>query len=84
MLILGELITQESIEDLVKAEDALEKLLKASDLYVEDAKLLSTEEYSRVCLSLSTLYRQVKNDTANAKRWLEKAKDKATDKRVLL
>ena len=35
-------------------------------------------------MSLSTLYRQHKKDTSQAKRWLELAKDKITDKRVLL
>ena len=35
-------------------------------------------------MALSTLYRQFKKDTAQAKRWLELAKDKITDKRVLL
>jgi len=33
---------------------------------------------------LSTLYRSYKKDTSQAKRWLELAKDKITDKRVLL
>ena len=37
-----------------------------------------------MCLSLSTLYRQAKKDTSQAKKWLELAKDKIKDKRVLL
>ena len=84
LLILGELISQEQIGDEEKAEDALNKLLKASEMYTQDSRILSGEEYSRVCLSLSTLFRQHKKDFANAKMWLENAKDKATDKRVLL
>ena len=84
LLILGELISQESINDEKKAEDALTKLLKATEMYNQDAKILSGEEYSRVCLALSTLFRQHRKDFANAKMYLESAKDKATDKRVLL
>jgi hypothetical protein len=35
-------------------------------------------------MALSTLYRSYKKDTSSAKRWLELAKDKIKDKRVLL
>ena len=45
---------------------------------------MASEEYGRLCTSLSTLYRQYKKDTAQAKRWLELAKDKITDNKVLL
>ena len=45
---------------------------------------MSPEEHSRVCLALSTLYRKVVKDTSKAKRWLELAKDKITDQKVLL
>ena len=37
-----------------------------------------------MCIALSTLYRTYKKDSSQAKRWLELAKDKITDKRVLL
>ena len=37
-----------------------------------------------MCLALSTLYRSHKKDNSQAKRWLELAKDKITDKHVLL
>ena len=42
------------------------------------------EEFGRVCMALSTLYRSHKKDSSQAKRWLELAKDKITDKKVLL
>jgi len=81
---LGEIASQEYLEDGERAEQGIKFLLKANELYQEDAKILSTEEYSRVCLALSTLYRQYKKDTSQAKRWLELVKDKITDKKVLL
>ena len=56
---------------------------EAADLYTHDTKVLSTEEYSRVNLTLSTLYR-FKGDQGQSKRHLELAKDKVTDKKVLL
>ena len=37
-----------------------------------------------MCMALSTLYRSHKKDSSQAKRWLELAKDKITDKKVLL
>ena len=45
--------------------------------------MLSAEEFSRVCLSLSTIARH-QNNFADAKRYLELARDKTTDKRMLL
>lgn len=45
---------------------------------------MDTEEYARLCTSLSVLYRQAKKDTSQAKKWLELAKDKIKDKRVLM
>lgn len=83
-LTLGEIAATEHLEDPVRAEAGIVQLLQANELYQQDASLLTTEEYSKVCLSLSTLYRSYKKDTSQAKRWLELAKDKITDKRVLL
>lgn len=83
-LTLGEIASQEFLEDEKKADEAIKLLLKANELYQEDAAIMSTEEFSRLCLALSTLYRSAKKDTSQAKRWLELAKDKITDKRVLL
>lgn len=54
---LGELASKEFIGDAVKAETGIAFLLQANQLYQQDASIFSGEEYSRVCLSLSTLYR---------------------------
>lgn len=83
-LTLGEIASQEHIEDEIRAENGIHQLLNANELYQQDASILASEEYGRLCMSLSTLYRQFKKDTAQAKRWLELAKDKITDKRVLM
>ena len=82
-LVLGELISKEYLDSQEQCDRALEYLIAAAELYTRDTKVLSAEEYSRVSLSLSTLYR-FKGDQAQSKRHLELAKDKATDKRVLL
>ena len=37
-----------------------------------------------MCLGLSTLYRQVEGDISQSKRWLELAKDRISDRRVML
>ena len=83
-MILGEMASQEPIGDPLRAQLGIEQLLKANQLYQQDASILSPEEHSRVCLALSTLYRKVVKDTSKAKRWLELAKDKITDQKVLL
>ena len=83
-LALGEIASTEYIEDAERAERGLEYLIEANELYQEDASLFSTDEFGRLCMALSTLYRSHKKDTSQAKRWLELAKDKITDKRVLL
>ena len=83
-LMLGELASTEYIENESKAEAGIQQLLATNELYQQDAAILSQEEYSRLCLSLSTLYRSYKKDFSNAKRYLELAKDKMQDKRVLL
>lgn len=80
---LGEITSKEYLEDPDRCEKAIEYLLAANDLYQEDASLFTQEEFSRVCLALSTLYRSHKKDNSQAKRWLELAKDKITDKKVL-
>ena len=59
-------------------------MLQAHELYQEDASTLTGEQYSRVGLALSTLFRKHRKDTTQAKKWLEIAKDKITDRRVLL
>ena len=73
---LGELASTEYIENESKAEAGIQQLLATNALYQQDAAILSQEEYSRLCLSLSTLYRSYKKDFSNAKRYLELAKDK--------
>lgn len=82
-LVLGELISKESLDSQEQCEKGLVYLENAATLYTNNTEVLSAEEYSRVNLSLSTLYRY-KGDHAESKRHLELAKDKATDKRVLL
>ena len=81
---LGEIASKEYLEDAKKADRGIEFLIEANVLYQQDASLFNTEEFSRLCLALSTLYRTHKQDSSQAKRWLEMAKDKITDKRVLL
>lgn len=83
-LTLGEIASQEHLLDDARAEQGIEHLVKCNDLYQQDASLLSSEEFSRLAIGLSTLYRSYKKDTSQAKRWLELAKDKITDQRVLL
>lgn len=83
-LTLGEIASQEHLLDDEKAEQGIKFLLEANELYKQDASILSGEEFSRLALALSTLYRSYKKDTTQAKRWLELAKDKITDPRVLL
>ena len=81
---LGEIASQEHLTNEEKAEAGIQRLLAANDLYQQDASMLKEEEYSRLCVALSTLYRSHKKDTSQAKRWLELAKDNITDKKVLL
>ena len=83
-LIMGEIASQEHIGDPFKAEVGLQQLLEANQLYVEDASSLSTAEYSRLCIALVTFYREYKQDVSQAKRWLELAREKITDRKVLL
>ena len=56
-LIIGEMISKEYNDSQEQCEKALEHLKTASELYTNNTKVLSQEEYSRVNLSLSTLYR---------------------------
>ena len=82
-LALGELISQEYLEDSEQFSQGLEHLIQAAELYKQNTEVLSQEEYSRVNLGLSTLYRH-KGDQVQSKRYLEMAKDKVTDKKILL
>lgn len=58
-------------------------LERAFTVYNRNAQILSGEEFSRVCLSLSSVARYL-NHNSDAKRYLELARDKTTDKRMLL
>ena len=82
-MVLGELISQEYLDDPTQTAQGLEYLTQAAELYKNNTEVLSQEEYSRVNLGLSTLYRH-KGDQVQSKRYLEMAKDKVTDKKVLL
>ena len=82
-LVLGELIAKENLDNQEQCEKGLIYLGAAATLYTTNSEVLSVEEYSRVNLSLSTLYRY-KGDHGQSKRHLELAKDKMTDKRDLL
>lgn len=66
------------------AQKALQHLNEAYSIQTGNASALTVEEFSRVCLSLSTVSRHLKN-YADAKRYLELAKkEETTDKRMLL
>ena len=81
-MILGEMAAQ----DLEKAEEVIKAQQYLNDAYsiqTKNASSLSDEELSRVCLSLSALCRHLKNYSA-AKRYLELARGKTTDNRMLL
>ena len=82
-MILGEFISKDQLTSKEQCEKGLKYLNSAVALYQQNASVLSADEYSRVNLSLSTLYRY-KGDYVQSKRYLEMAKDKITDKKVLL
>lgn len=82
-LVLGELIVKQSLSEDGAVERARSLLDRAYAVYNHNASVLSAEEFSRVCLSLSTVARHQEN-SADAKRYLELARDKTTDKRMLL
>ena len=78
-LTLGELISKEFLNNQEQFERGLACLQKAVTLYSKNAQVFTPGEYSRVNLSLATFYR-LKGDFSQAKRHLELAKDKITDK----
>ena len=82
-MVLGELIAKDFLTSKEQCEKGLKYLTSAVSLYQSNASVLTADEYSRINLSLSTLYRY-KGDYVQSKRYLEMAKDKITDKKVLL
>ena len=77
------MIMKDTLDNEDQFKQALTHLENASTIYKNNVEALTSEEYSRVNLSLSTLYRKF-GDHAESKRHLELAKDKVTDKKVLL
>lgn len=63
-LTLGEIASKEHLEEPEKAEAGIKALIQANELYQQDAKILDSEEYSRLCIALSTLYRTYKKDSS--------------------
>jgi hypothetical protein len=63
---------------MVKVEDGRLYLIEAFDAYNSNSEVLSSEEFGRVCMTLSTIYRLTK-DVTQQKRFLELAKDKVSD-----
>lgn len=55
----------------------------AFTLYTRNAQTLTADEFSRLCLSLSTVERKQKN-FVDAKRYLELVAGKVTDKKMML
>ena len=82
-MVLGEFIAKDQLTSKEQCERGLKYLNSAVALYQQNASVLSADEYSRINLSLSTLYRY-KGDYVQSKRYLEMAKDKISDKKVLL
>lgn len=64
LLTLGEIISQEHVNNEARAEEGIEKLQSAYQLYQQDPQIMTGGEYSRMCLGLSTLYRAHKKDNA--------------------
>ena len=81
--IIGELLTQEFSSDPDQLMYAKANLTEAFDAYSLSSNVLTDDEYSRLCMSLSTLYR-IMGDASYSKRFLELARDKTTDKNLLL
>lgn len=79
---LGEMAAQE-LQEAEMAKKAQQYLNDAYNIQTKNASALTVEELSRVCLSLSAVSRHMKN-YSDAKRYLELARDKTTDKRMLL
>ena len=82
-LIIGEVLIQQYQDDPQSIKDAEAYLSEANIAYTTDATILNDEEYGRVAISLSSVYRLL-GDPARSKLYLELAKEKTKDKNLLL
>ena len=61
--IIGEILIQEHSEEPEKVEEARKYLLEAFEAYQTNSEVLTEDEYGRVCMTLSTVYR-LQNDVS--------------------
>ena len=82
-LVIGEILEQEYSKDSQSLNQAKTHLLDAHEAYQKSSHVLSDDEFCRVCMSLSTLFRLTDN-LGESKRFLELCASKSKDNHMLL
>jgi hypothetical protein len=82
-MVIGEILVQEYSKMPGSLDQARTHLLDAHEAYQKSSAVLSDDEYCRVCMSLSTLFRLTENP-GESKRFLELCASKSKDNQMLL
>jgi hypothetical protein len=77
-MVIGETLVQEFSKMPGSLDQAKTNLLDAHESYQKSSAVLSDDEYCRVCMSLSTLFRLTENP-GESKRFLELCASKSKD-----
>lgn len=77
-MIIGEILVQEFSKQPGSLEQAKTNLFDAHEAYQKSSTIFNDEEYCRVCMSFSTLFRLIDNP-GESKRFLELCASKSKD-----